>query len=287
MTKYVQESMLIDTQIDEIGRTKCLNRLNEEDILNFKDRVYLCNTITPKSTLNYYNFALNNHLNLFQKKVFRIFLNDSMINVNDLPRIEIKANSIEVWKEQSKESVLFLHFRDEKYKFLYQIKEALESLDFLTIETIDYEPYLYSKNLKQDSSDGHTASIFLKDSKLQVLDQKYIERYNTNNPLVSYIEKESKEDVSAPGEYYLDKLNGFLYTFDANKGFANISFQDFPFIMEYNPAHIFEMNDESIEKVLYNKQIDEEGKEVFTKLNSYGSNLINRILEDNRMYWDK
>jgi len=287
MSKYKQQEMLTDTQLDEIGRTRSLNRFKNESKVSFKDRIYLSNIVSPAPILDYYTFALNNHLGLFQKKIFKIELIDSEINKNDLPRIEIKANSIEIWKEKSKDSVLFMNLRDEKFKFLINIKNALSKLNFIKVTDIDYDPYLYSKFLKQNSSDGYKGSILLQDSKLQDLDQKYIEAYNTNNPIASYKEKASSGDLIESGDFFLDKVNGLLYTFDENKGFATILYQSFPFYIEYSPAHIFELNDESLTKVMYNKQIDEEGSEVFTSLNSYGSNLINEVLKDNRMYWDK
>ena len=287
MSKYQQKEMLIDTQLDEIGRTRSLNRFKNESKVSFKDRIYLSNTVHPAPILSYYNFALNNHLGLFQKKVFRIDLIDSKINEKDLPRIEIKANTIEVWKEKSKESVLFLNLRDEKYKFLINVKEALSVLDFIKLTDIDYSPYLYSKSLSQGTTDAYKGSVVLKDSKLQDLGVKYIESYNTNNPIVSFKEKTKTEDIALSGDFYLDRKNGLLYTFDENKGFASIMYQQFPFYIESSPALVFELNDETLDKVMYNEQINEDGVKVFSSLNSYGSNLINEVLQDNRMYWDK
>ena len=47
------------------------------------------------------------------------------------------------------------------------------------------------------------------------------------------------------------------------------------------------MNDESTKRLFYENQINNEGNEELNLLNSYGANHINRILEDNRLYWEK
>ena len=287
MSEYKQEKMLIDTELDEIGRRKSLNRLKEESLVNFKDRIYLCGLNQPLPNLDYYTFATNNFLNLFEKKVLEISLIEDYINPNDLPRIEIKANSIEIWKELSKDSVLKIYFDDPNYKFLKDIKSEIEKLNFLTVENLDYEEYLESKNLKQKSSDNYLSTFPLKLSKYQDFEIKYIEDYHTNNPVISLYEKGSKEELSENGDYYLDRINGRLYTHQENKGFANLLYQDFPFTIVWSPVKIIELNDESARSLFYEKQINTEGKEELTLLNSNGADHINRVLEDNRLYWEK
>lgn len=287
MNKYKQEKILVDTQLDEIGRHKSLNRMEKESQVDFKDRVYLCSLNPPRPTLGYFNFAINNSLCLIQKKMFKVHLEESKINPMDLPKIEIKANTLEVWKEQSKDSVLFLNLREEKYKHMKAVKESLEMLDFLSIELIDYEPYLLSKNLAQSSSGGYVANFLLEESGFQNLETKYIKKYSTNNPIISISEKSSVEDLNEDGDYFLDRINGYLYTHIENRGFASFSFENFPFTFVFNPVNINEMNDPTMDSLIYEKQIDEEGKEIDLNLTSKGAELINQILKDNRMYWDK
>ena len=287
MSEYKQEKMLIDTELDEIGRHKSLNRLKNESLVNFKNRIYLCGLNPPMPNIRYYTFATNNHLNLFEKKLFNISLKDEMINENDLPRVEMKANSIEIWKESSQASVLKIYYDDPKYQFVKNIKEEIEKLNFLTLEIIDYEEYLESKNLKQEISDNYLSAFPLTLTKMQDFKIRYIEEYHTNNPVISLNEKNSSDDLQEDGDYYLDKINGRLYTYQQNKGFANIIYQNFPFTVVWSPVKIIEMNDESAKRLFYENQIDSEGNEELNLLNSYGANHINRILEDNRLYWEK
>lgn len=287
MSKYTTERMLIDTELDEIGRNKSLNRFKNESQVNFKDRIYLSSIKPPRPNIDYYSFATSNHLNLFQKKIFSIELVDELINPEDLPKIEILGNSIEVWREQSQESVLMIHFDNPEYRFMKDLKAALERLDFLKIEAWDYEDFMETKNLIQKKSSKIESEIFLRSSQLQILGKKYIESYVTNNPIASYIKKNSKEEIEKDGDYYLDKINGLLYTNVENKGFATIMYQDFPFIVEWSPVKIIEVNDESCKSLFYKEQVNEEGNLRLTELNSYGAKNINKILEDNRLYWDK
>lgn len=287
MSEYKQERMLIDTELDELGRKKSLNRLQNESLVNFKDRIYLCTLNPPLPNLDYYTFATNNHLNLFEKKLFEISLIESKINENDLPRIEIKANSIEIWKEKSKDSVLKIYFSDPEYRFVKNVRAKIETLDFVTVEDLDYDEYLESRNLKQSFSDRYISAFPLRNSKIQIFDIKYIENYHTNNPIVSQVSKNSVEDIRLPGDFFLDKINGLLYTEEENKGFANILYQGFPFTIVWSPVKIIEMNDESAKRLFYDNQINSEGERELSLLNSNGANHINRILEDNRLYWEK
>jgi hypothetical protein len=287
MSEYKQKKMLIDTELDELGRRKSLNRLENESLVNFKDRIYLCGLNDPLPNINYYTFATNNHLNFFEKKVLEISLIDSMINKTDLPRIEIKGNSLEIWKEQSKDSVLKIYFDDPQFKFLKDVKAEIEKLNFVTIGNLDYEEYLESKNLKQGSSDAYLSAFPLKLSKYQDFEITYIEDYYTNNPIISLYEKQSKESIEKDGDYFLDRINGKLHTYQENKGFANISYQNFPFTIIWSPVKIIELNDESAKSLFYENQIDAEGAKSLSLLNSNGADHINRVLEDNRLYWEK
>lgn len=287
MSKYTQEVMLIDTELDEIGRGKSLNRFVGETQINFKDRIYLSTIKPPRPNIDYYTFASCNHMNLFQKKIFSIELVDSVLDPNSLPRIEILGNSIEIWRKQNEDSVLKIHFDNPKYRFMKDLKNALEKLDFIKVELFEYEDFLETKNLLQKNSDRINSEIFLVQSQIQIFNQKYIDNYSTNNPIASYIEKNSKEEIASDGEYFLDKINGLLYTNVENKGFATIMYQDFPFIVEWSPIKILELNDESCKSLFYKNQINEEGKPYLNELNSYGAKNINEILKDNRLYWDK
>jgi hypothetical protein len=287
MSEYKQKKMLIDTELDELGRRKSLNRLENESLVNFKDRIYLCGLNDPLPNINYYTFATNNHLNFFEKKVLEISLIDSMINKTDLPRIEIKGNSLEIWKEQSKDSVLKIYFDDPQFKFLKDVKAEIEKLNFVTIGNLDYEEYLESKNLKQGSSDAYLSAFPLKLSKYQDFEITYIEDYYTNNPIISLYEKQSKESIEKDGDYFLDRINGKRHTYQENKGFANISYQNFPFTIIWSPVKIIELNDESAKSLFYENQIDAEGAKSLSLLNSNGADHINRVLEDNRLYWEK
>ena len=286
MTKYKQEVLLLDTEFDEIGRRYSLSRFQEESISNFRDRIYLSTLNPPKPTYEYYNFAINNFLNLFQKNIFKISLIDSHINIEDLPRVEVTPIYLIIWKEQSKEPVLKLNLYSKEYKFLKDVKVAIETLSFLELEVFkDYDPYAYSKNIFQQNSDGLLTQVFLEVSQFQNLGVRYIEKYLTNNPLVSLNKKDSQEELSEDGDFYLDKKEGLLYTYQENTGFAEIRYQTFPFHIGWGPVNFFEFNHEDVDFLTKDKQVDIDGNENHTVLNSYGGNIINRILEDNKIYW--
>ena len=287
MTKYKQNELLLDTEMDEIGRRHSLNRYLNESKYNFKQRVHLSTLNNPKPVLSYYNFALNNHLNLFEKKVFKISLNDNLIDIEDLPRIEVDSTFLKVWRNKSKDPVLVLNLHSKEYKFLKNIKEALNKLNFLSVETIDYDESWYSKNLVIQNTDGFISQYYLQTSQIQNFDIKYIEKYMTNNPITTLYRKNSIDDLVEDGDYYLDKLNGFLYTRIENNGFSDIMYQEFPFFLVWSPAKIFELNDKSIDFLIKDKQVNEDGVEDNSVLNSYGASLINKVLEDNKIYWDK
>ena len=84
--------------------------------INFKNRIYLNTINKPKPTLGYYNFALNNYLNLFEKKVFKISLVDTLIDIDDLPKVEVDSTFLRVWKNKSKDPVLMINLHSKKYK---------------------------------------------------------------------------------------------------------------------------------------------------------------------------
>lgn len=285
MPSYTQTVMLVDTQLDELGRQKSLNRLQDEPMNSFRDRVYLSGLNPPRPVLDYYNFSVNNNLGLFQKKILKIELDENLIDEDDLPRIEIESNMLKVWENQSQDPVLEIYFNDPNYKFVKDVIAALQTLNFLVVTSLDSDDYDYSRNIQKSSSDSYRSEFLLRKSKMQKLGVKYIDFFNTNNPILMQNEEANADSLTEDGDYFLDKTNGILYTYGENAGVASFGFQSFPFYMIYNPANILELSDESMNEIIYDNVIMEDETTSRLRLNSQGAQYINQILEDNRMYW--
>lgn len=285
--KYSLKKLLVDTQLDDIGLKKSLVRFENESMSSYRNRIVKSAKNPPKSNTKYYNLSTNNFLNTNSSCCFRIHLVDSELDPKDLPRVVIDSNSLKVWKHRSKDPVVSINLKDKKFKFLKNVKEVLESLTFLEIEILDYDEYLLSEYLLQVDSTEYVAKNVEPDSKVIRLDEKYIVEFLLGNGFAALVEKDSFEALSVPGDYYIDRLNGIVYTYSINNGFGDVVFENFPLNINFGEAKIFIINEESFQDLMYDKQVNEQGYEENLELNNYGAYVVNQILIDNRIYWGR
>lgn len=285
--KYNLKKLLVDTQLDDIGLKKSLIRFQSESMSSYRNRIVKSAKNPPKPNIKYYNFSTNNFLNANSSCCFRIHLIDSKIDPKDLPRVIIDSNSLKVWKHRSKDPVVDINLKDKKFKFLKNVKEVLDKLDFIEIEILDYEEYLLSEYLLQTDSTEYSVRDTKPDSKVVRLGQKYIVDFLLGNSFTALFEKENFESLSNPGDYYIDRINGIVYTYLVNNGYGDVIFENFPLNINFGEAKIYMVNEESFQDLMYDKQVNEQGYEENLELNNYGAYIVNQILIDNRIYWGR
>jgi hypothetical protein len=285
MKKYTQRKVLIDTVLDEGGRHTGLNRLKSESSDKYRDRLRKVNSLYPISTMEYLNFNLSNRLNLEDRVVFNISLVENQIDLDDLPKIEVDAVYLKVWKNKSKDPVLTFNLIENK--FMSSLKAELQQLNFLAIESADYDDELRCRNIVNSNTEGYREGVRFAPNGMHRLGEKYITSFISNNPIFTENSKASVEDLTDPGDYFLDKLNGILYTSQEFDGFGTFFYEKFPFELKWNSIKLYELNDRSIDYLIRDEVLVEPGVTERKALNSFGSMLINKTLEDTLIYWDK
>ena len=285
--KYTQNKIMLETTLDEIGKRKSLNRVLNEGAESYKSRLKVNNYTYPKSTLAYYNQNLTNRLVLSQKELFEIALVESEIDKDDLPKIEIDAVFFRLWKNRSKEPVLEFNLHLEENKFMSSLRAALAGFSFISISDIEYEEEDRCKNLLIGNTERYIEQVRLANSSFHRLGKKYITKMGSTNPIFMENSKTSIEELKEEGDYYLDKINGLLYLYRNMDGFCTLFYEEFPYILRWSPIKSYELNDKSIDYIIKDTEIDTEGKETHSLINSFGGMLVNKTLEDTMLYWGK
>lgn len=285
--KYKQQGVMLETTLDEIGKRKSLKRIDGEGAESFKKRLKINNKNPPNPSLKYYNTNIANRLAVSENVVFQIELVEDQIDKDDLPKIEIDAVFFRLWKNRSKEPVLEFNLHLEENKFMYTLREALLQFPFILVREIEYEGEERCKELMISSSEGYVEGVRFANSNFHNLGKKYITKMSTGNPIFTEVSKDSVEEVKEEGDYYLDKINGYLYLYRSLDGFSTLFYEDFPFEVKLCGVKCYELNDKSIDYIIKDTEINEKGEKVHSLINSFGGMLVNKTLEDTRLYWGK
>jgi hypothetical protein len=89
------------------------------------------------------------------------------------------------------------------------------------------------------------------------------------------------------GEYYLDYINGEIYTYSIPSGLSYCSYYygNFPYVVEYSPVQIFSFNDDDFQYELFNRKILESGDDTPGLPNSEGSEIYNQLFKETKVFW--
>jgi len=293
MAKYTPDSYPSAVPFDELGLHLSMPRLPEESLPSYRNRLLLQARKPPGASEQDYIKTLNRTVGQFEQRMFSIdlVLDSSGEPIAADPRVEINSTHIYVWSDYNN-NVLDLELniweRGAGY-FLYQVYNALNSLTFLSTSVLasGYE-YLRSWNLAYGNTDGQVYRRSLGPSGMVNLEQRYIRDILFTLPQIFDNVVSTQESLSEPGDYFIDKTNGVLWSRDLAAGDCTFSYRDFPYTVWWQPIKAVPLNDGDIDHLLKDNLLeDTKGEEERLLLKPYGAKIVNEILSVHPLQWGK
>lgn len=292
MGKYTPEQFRFPVSLDEIGLDLGLQRLPEESLDAYRRRLVLHARRPPSPKRESVVETPQRKVGVFEKRVLEISLvtDSDGIPIAKDPRIEIKSCEICVWEdwnygESEPDYVINTNLKEKAY-FLKDVYSELSSIPFISVEKcLEYEDYLKSFNLKVGDTDEYYDIKFLDSSTLNQLPITNIRSSYFTDPFVFRAEVESVDLLAEPGDYYLDKVTGKLFTYNSARGGIEGTYSEFPFNLMWQPVKVFEVNDQSLKEKTRDLLVNDDGNLERLLLNSYGAKIANSILMEHPLQW--
>lgn len=291
MTIYQSNELLIPTGLDELGFKFSLKRLKNESLSSY--RLRLLEEAKDPSGATQFDYArtVSRQLGFLKKPLFSI---DVIKDVNGIPfaanpYIEVLSDKIILYSDyNSNEIDMEIDFtkRGEGY-FIGEVFDTINTSTYFQPENsnvLDYE-FLLSKNILFCHNLGYVEREPLLQSRSNKLQNNVIADFFADASPLFLAEKNSAAFVNADGDYYIDKLNGVIFTYNNQYGFCNYTYYKIPFTLYYAPVRFLPFNDPSFFLRSKDVLIDDNGQESKEVLNSYGAEKINSLLKMHPLSW--
>lgn len=272
----------IGTNLDEIGIGLSTRRLPEESMASYRRRLYALSTNPPDATLKGYARTAPLQLGEFDTLVglieLRLDSNDEPLALD--PFIEITAGRIKFWHDYDAELLDFeCWFNDRTNGYwLRDIKVNIDASSYFNIiryeDTLDY---LKSFNLRVQNSRGMESEV-LSGGTSHKLKHGLIRDLWLNDAFNFITEKAAYDGLTEQGDFFVDKLNGVIWTYGPNTSTLNYSYRQFPFRLYWNPVRAFELADLDYDHWLY--QAPE-----YVSPTEYGLSIIETLEEKAPQHW--
>ena len=292
MSKYTPEEFRFPVSLDEIGIDLGLQRLPEEDMDDYRRRLLLHARKPPGPQKESIIETAQRKVGLFDKKVLKISLvrDSEGYPVAADPRVEVKGCYIYVWEnwnhgESEPDYKININLKEKAY-FLRDVYKELSSIPFFSVEKgLEYDDYLKSFNLKICNTDERYSLPFMNVSTFNKLPAENIRSIYLEDTLVFVYEVDSLDSMTKPGDYYVDRVKGLLWSYSPARGPVEGVHSIFPFTMMWQPVKVFEVNDETLQEKTRDLLLNDEGNLERLLLNSYGAKIANSILMEHPLQW--
>jgi len=262
-------------------------------------------------SIDSYVRTVNRLVGSFEERVFEISL---VLDSNDRPvaadpRIEVDSCFLRIWSDYDTNpdtpdlEINFLD-RDNGY-WLIDVYTALNALSFISIVSLDTSvdwEYLKSSHLRIGNSDGiyegflaasqfnsipgRIKNIYFDDS-TRIVNEVTLDEIETRKTeyLAETGEEAHLKDLLEVNEYTVDRDNGYIYTYTFGYGMVRSDIRDFPYYLWWQPVTVYELNDPSVEHLVKDNLINDNGVEERLLLNAYGARIFNNVLQQHPLTW--
>lgn len=292
MGTYTPEEMLMPTGLDNLGLKYSMERLSNEPLSNYRQRLLLeardPSDPSQDSTVRNVNRKVGEFELLIGQITLRLDVNGDPLASD--PYVEITSNWIRLYYDYSAGSAgldFECEFNDKIW--MTDIVAMFSSSTYFDVTTFDvYDDYHKTSNLRMGNSSKWQNGKVLQTSYMNSLDHENIDQITFSNSLVFQEEKANRGDVTEPGDYWVDYRNGVIISNDVQSENVYYSYRDFPYALYYQPVAITFLNDKDIDYTLKDKLVsDDSGELEPALLNHSGTELLNKVLAAHPLGWGK
>lgn len=291
MSVYTPNRIAIATGLDEIGINLGLTRIEGESLSDYRNRLLLETREPSGPTQREFIRSLSRKVGAFDVPVFRI---DLVKDANDIPLaadayLEVTSSHLKIYSDHEAgllDVEVNFYDRADGY-FLEDVWAAVDASTYFTIEILD-EDYEYkkSRNLRFGNTDVHVPSELTLPSQENKLVHGYLKTFAGAATEVLVSEKSLLTDVQAAGDFYVDYVNGVVFTYDFLSGAVTYTYRDFPYDLYWQKVRVYPLLDSDKKYFHYDTLIsDTTGEPDYVKLNSHGAWVANQLLVVHPMTW--
>lgn len=287
MGTYVPVEMLLPVGLDEAGLRLALERLPEEPLHDYRQRLLLEARDPSGPTQESLIKGTGRKVGVFDQDVFTI---DLVLDGSGEPLavdayIEITSTHMRLYNDVADVPELEISFLDAKW--LLDVYTLLQTSAYFTVELgDDYAEYLRSDCLRFGNSDRFTYQRQLFQSYQNSLPHRNLKEvwFSSSTSFQELMTLQS--DVVADGDYFVDLTNGSIFSYSTQQGNCSYTYRAFPFTCFFQPVRVLPGNDPDLEYAYKDMLIsDETGEEYPLALNPFGAELYNRVLVVHPLGW--
>lgn len=238
---YTPIKKLLPSALDELALDKSLIRLPNEDLINFKKRVHLENLTKNHNTFPVLQKLPSRIVGIPEIAVAKIdFVGDF-----EYARLVLSTQKIDWYSSEDVEptETTSIQSREESF-FISDVIDFLQAISELDITILNSNLELAEAKYLQTFDNLKVQVETLSKNKVSKLNKKFINNCVFSNTAVFQNSKTVIGDVTASGDYFIDKENGIIHSYDIQSGIIMYEYMDFPIILYYNPVRVFTFNEE-------------------------------------------
>lgn len=285
MATYTATDIIIESSLDNLGLKLGLQRLPEETLGDYRRRLYLEQRDPSGPSQRDYIRTVGRKVGLFDEELFRL----TPPQAASTPRVIVSSTRFQLFEDDVDVPVLDVSL--DELKFVKYLVEEIGTTGW-TIENYSTDSdYLKCRSLRFDSTFRETSGFLLRGSTLNPLPNDHLFSYSFSDRLTFLTPQASPDDLLVDGDYYVDKLNGLVYTRTPARGYMQYFYDEFPFSIWYSPVRAFPMNDPDLAERYYDVMQDtdslNENLEVRQFLTSIGAEQYGAVQNLHGLFWDK
>ena len=291
MGSYTPDRYGYPRGLDEVGLRLSLPRISGETQTHYRKRLLLQARQPPGPSLEEMILSANRTVGEFDKRIMKIelVLDSDGAPIVDDPCIIIAATRLFVYSNFASltlAATINIWDRTASY-FLRDVYNKLSAIPFIAVtKETEYDDFLYSKNIRIGASERYQYSEILRTSRSNKLEYPLIKTISFNDYNIFSSEKNSKNLVLEAGDYYIDKVNGVVFSYSTQRGQAFYSYRDFPFYLWCQPVRVEQGNDPTLRYATRDTLINQvDGQEQYSLLNEYGAKIAAETLSIHPMKW--
>jgi hypothetical protein len=287
---------MLPNGLDELGLDLGLRRLPNETLAHFRNRLIQEGREPAGASQEQYIRTTNRQAGILEQPIFEIDLvrDGDDIPLADDPFIEITSTWLRAYSDYESEVLDFelnLVDRSGGGYFLRDVEAAFTASTFFSLDVVPQDAnyqFLRSNHLRYDSTDRVVLSEALFESRSNKLDNKLIKSLRADAAHLFKNEVATPSLIVSAGDFYIDYLNGVVFTEDIGAGFVSYTYRLFPYTMFWQAVNIYPANDKDIDYLHKHTLIsDTTGLPEHLVLNSEGARITNNTLQVHPLGWGK
>lgn len=291
MSTYTPTKFLVPNGLDELGFKLGMTRFDNETLADFRRRLLLEARDPAGASQDDFIRSIGRQVALFDIPVFEISLitDANAVPLAPDPYIEVTSTHLRAYSDFDN-SVLDFELniidRDSAY-FLKDVYASFTASSFFSVKILD-DDYAYKKS--RQLKYANTNRFFPAERLSQSFEHKLmfgnIKTLHAQAFDVFINEKTSQNDLAEDGDFYIDYVNGVIFTHSMMKAFVSYVYREFPYRLLWQPVRTFPFNDPDIDFLIKDTLIDDnDAQPQHLLLNSHGAEIVNKILSIHSLGW--